>query len=182
MVETVLDMPVYYYEWRGSSSSNGRRRGSVASTASSSAAAAAAAATQDIPLAADSFIDEYNLSSSLPTNTSSLGRGGTRIRSGGGGGGSSSGFGVAGLYDEQNENLGTGVMDQYLQKKNSTFRPDILPGYHPDDLIDYGWDDFGDTTPNGGGDDDGENSNNNDNDNITSDRKSSTGSKKNTKK
>mmetsp|Transcript_21761 Transcript_21761/g.51359 ORF Transcript_21761/g.51359 Transcript_21761/m.51359 type:complete len:433 (-) Transcript_21761:169-1467(-) len=135
MVETVLDMPVYYYEWHGSASGRG------AASASTSASA-----TQDIPLAADSFIDEYNLSSSLPNSTSPPGRGRG---------------GVAGLY-EQNENPGTGVMDQYLQKKNSTFRPDPLPGYHPDDLIDYGWDDFGDSTTNGGDDD--ENANGSDND------------------
>mmetsp|Transcript_18341 Transcript_18341/g.42281 ORF Transcript_18341/g.42281 Transcript_18341/m.42281 type:complete len:381 (-) Transcript_18341:61-1203(-) len=37
-------------------------------------------------------------------------------------------------------------MDQYMGRKNtkSTFVEDPLPGYHPDDLIDYGWmDDFG---------------------------------------
>ena len=36
-------------------------------------------------------------------------------------------------------------MDQYMGRKNkkSTFVQDPLPGYHPDDLIDYGWmDDF----------------------------------------
>jgi len=36
-------------------------------------------------------------------------------------------------------------MDQYMgrKNKNSTFIKDPLPGYHPDDLIDYGWmDDF----------------------------------------
>ena len=36
-------------------------------------------------------------------------------------------------------------MDQYMGRKNkkSTFVEDPLPGYHPDDLIDYGWmDDF----------------------------------------
>lgn len=32
-------------------------------------------------------------------------------------------------------------MDQYMGRKNkkSTFVDDPLPGYHPDDLIDYGW-------------------------------------------
>jgi len=32
-------------------------------------------------------------------------------------------------------------MDQYMgrKNKNSTFVQDPLPGYHPDDLIDYGW-------------------------------------------
>ena len=32
-------------------------------------------------------------------------------------------------------------MDQYMgrKNKNSTFIEDPLPGYHPDDLIDYGW-------------------------------------------
>eukprot|EP00980_Cylindrotheca_fusiformis_P024249 scaffold11680_cov142-Cylindrotheca_fusiformis.AAC.7 len=34
-------------------------------------------------------------------------------------------------------------MDKFLnKKKNSTFKPDPLKGYHPDDLVDYGWDDF----------------------------------------
>ena len=37
------------------------------------------------------------------------------------------------------------AMDKFSTRK-STFRPDPLPGYHPDDLIDYGWDDFDDPT------------------------------------
>lgn len=40
-------------------------------------------------------------------------------------------------------------MDQYMgrKNKNSTFVQDPLPGYHPDDLIDYGWmDDFKEET------------------------------------
>lgn len=39
-------------------------------------------------------------------------------------------------------------MDQYMgrKNKNSTYVEDPLPGYHPDDLIDYGWmDDFDET-------------------------------------
>merc|ERR1712003_77216 len=38
-------------------------------------------------------------------------------------------------------------MDQYMGRKNkkSTFIEDPLPGYHPDDLIDYAWmDNFND--------------------------------------
>ena len=34
-------------------------------------------------------------------------------------------------------------MDKFLKRKNSTFKPDPLKGFHPDDLIDYHWDDFG---------------------------------------
>lgn len=39
-------------------------------------------------------------------------------------------------------------MDQYMGRKNkkSTFVQDPLPGYHPDDLIDYGWMDGFDET------------------------------------
>jgi hypothetical protein len=36
--------------------------------------------------------------------------------------------------------------DPYMRnnrQRTSTYRPDPLPGYHPDDLKDYGWDDFG---------------------------------------
>lgn len=111
MVETVLDMPVYYYEW-GTTTTGGRVGGE------------AFGGGENIPLAAESFVDEYNLAS--PSSSPST-RGG-----------------VAGLY-EHNDNPGTGVMDPFMQKKkNSNFRPDPLPGYHPDDLIDFGWDDFGD--------------------------------------
>jgi hypothetical protein len=35
-------------------------------------------------------------------------------------------------------------MDQYMRKnKKSTYQPNPLPGFHPDDLKDYAWDDFG---------------------------------------
>ena len=34
--------------------------------------------------------------------------------------------------------------DRFLNKRKSTYMPDPLKGYHPDDLIDYGWDDFED--------------------------------------
>jgi hypothetical protein len=144
MVETVLDMPVHYYEWRrqnrGRGGGGGLGGGFAKNDTGSVAAAAVAgadAAAQDVPLAADSFIDQYNLSSSLPnlnrnSNTNSTNHGRSR------------GGGMAGWYG-QNDNVGTGVMDPFLQKKNSTFRPDPLPGYHPDDLIDYGWDDFSDS-------------------------------------
>jgi len=34
-------------------------------------------------------------------------------------------------------------MDKFLnKKKKSTYKPDLLKGYHPDDLVDYGWDTF----------------------------------------
>jgi hypothetical protein len=33
-------------------------------------------------------------------------------------------------------------MDKFGKSKNSNFKPDPLKGFHPDDLIDYGWDDF----------------------------------------
>jgi hypothetical protein len=34
-------------------------------------------------------------------------------------------------------------MDPWLnKKKNSTYQPDPLKGYHPDDLVDYAWDNF----------------------------------------
>jgi hypothetical protein len=43
----------------------------------------------------------------------------------------------------------TSSMDQYMHNKNkgggaevADFQPDPLPGFHPDDLKDYGWDDF----------------------------------------
>jgi hypothetical protein len=80
MVETVLDMPIHFYDW-----------GNV-----------------DVEmLRADSFIDE------LPPGM---------------------------LSRDIHSN-----MDQYMRKnKKSTYRPDPLPGYHPDDLIDDAWDDFGD--------------------------------------
>ena len=34
-----------------------------------------------------------------------------------------------------------GNMDKFLSKKKSTFRPDPLKGFHPDDLIDEIWED-----------------------------------------
>lgn len=80
MVETVLDMPIYFYDWGNAEVEDAMIRGT------------------------DSFVDE------LPPGMSrSL------------------------------------EMDQYMRKnnRNSTFRPDPLPGFHPDDLVDYGWDDFG---------------------------------------
>jgi hypothetical protein len=170
MVETVLDMPVHYYEWRrqnrgrgsGGSRSGGLGGGLAKNDADSAAAAAAGAdaAAQDVPLAADSFIDQYNLSSTLPnlsrnSNTNSTNHG--RSRGGGRGGG------MAAWY-EQNDNNGTGVMDPFLRKKNSTFRPDPLPGYHPDDLIYYGWDDFCDNKKTNG-------KNNDDDDKDTTEKK-----------
>jgi hypothetical protein len=40
----------------------------------------------------------------------------------------------------------TSDMDKFVgRKKKSTFQPDPLKGYHPDDLVDYAWDDFEDT-------------------------------------
>lgn len=37
----------------------------------------------------------------------------------------------------------SGDMDKFLnKKKNSTFKPDPLKGFHPDDLVDHAWDDF----------------------------------------
>jgi hypothetical protein len=77
MVETVLDMPIHFYDW-----------GNVD--------------VEDTMLRADSFID------ALPP----------------------------GMSPADN-------MDQYMRKnKKSNYQPDPLPGFHPDDLIDYGWDDF----------------------------------------
>ena len=40
----------------------------------------------------------------------------------------------------------TPEMDQFLGRKNSTFKPDPLKGYHPDDLIDFSWDETDKTT------------------------------------
>jgi hypothetical protein len=37
-------------------------------------------------------------------------------------------------------------MDKFLKRKNSTFKPDPLKGYHPDDLIDFSWDETDRTT------------------------------------
>jgi hypothetical protein len=48
---------------------------------------------------------------------------------------------------EDTPDVDTRGMDRFLKKKNSTFKPDPLKGYHPDDLIDYIWDDFGDPEP-----------------------------------
>ena len=39
-------------------------------------------------------------------------------------------------------------MDKFLKRKNSTFKPDPLKGFHPDDLKDNIWDDFKDKTDN----------------------------------
>mmetsp|Transcript_11659 Transcript_11659/g.21509 ORF Transcript_11659/g.21509 Transcript_11659/m.21509 type:complete len:194 (-) Transcript_11659:479-1060(-) len=78
IVETVLDMPIHFYDWGN-------------------------ADVEDAILRADSFVDE------LPPRMSSAGN----------------------------------TMDQYMRKNTkSTFQPDPLPGFHPDDLVDYGWDDF----------------------------------------
>ncbi len=38
------------------------------------------------------------------------------------------------------------TMDKFGNKRKSTFQPDALKGFHSDDLIDYGWDDFGTAT------------------------------------
>ena len=87
IVETVLDMPIHFYDW-GNDEVN-----------------------MMVLQPSDSFVDN------LP--------GGTRTKGG-----------VA----TPSEN-----MDQYMgrKNKNSNFKADPLPGYHPDDLIDYGWmDDF----------------------------------------
>jgi hypothetical protein len=82
MVETVLDMPIYFYDWGN---------------------------TDDIHLLRpESFVDELStrgVTTALPNHR-----------------------------------------DPYMRKNNkqsSTYRPDPLPGFHPDDLKDYGWDDFG---------------------------------------
>ena len=40
------------------------------------------------------------------------------------------------------DNIRMRTMDKFANKKNSTFRPDPLKGFHSDDLVDYGWDDF----------------------------------------
>lgn len=40
------------------------------------------------------------------------------------------------------DNIQMKTMDKFANKKNSTFRADPLKGFHNDDLIDYGWDDF----------------------------------------
>lgn len=40
----------------------------------------------------------------------------------------------------------TPEMDKFLKRKNSTFKPDPLKGYHPDDLIDFSWDETDRTT------------------------------------
>lgn len=81
MVETVLDMPIHFYDW-----------GNTDDT---------------MMIQSDSFVDA--LPSSMTRTNKAV------------------------------------EMDQYMKRKNikSTFRPDPLPGFHPDDLIDYGWDDFG---------------------------------------
>jgi hypothetical protein len=79
MVETVLDVPIYFYDWGNA----------------------------DVHmLVPESFVDE------LPPGM-------------------------------------TSSMDQYMHNKNkgggaevADFQPDPLPGFHPDDLKDYGWDDF----------------------------------------
>jgi len=87
IVETVLDMPIYFYDW-GNDEVN-----------------------MMVLQPSDSFVDN------LPAGTRTKG-------------------GVAAPSDN---------MDQYMgrKNKNSTFKVDPLPGYHPDDLIDYGWmDDF----------------------------------------
>ena len=88
IVETVLDMPIHFYDW-GNESTN-------------------MMALQP----SDSIVD------SLPI-------------------GQQGGIGMGSTPSDN--------MDQYMgrKNKNSTFIEDPLPGYHPDDLIDYGWmDDF----------------------------------------
>jgi hypothetical protein len=40
------------------------------------------------------------------------------------------------------DNMQMKTMDKFANKKNSTFRPDPLKGFHSDDLVDFGWDDF----------------------------------------
>lgn len=89
IVETVLDIPIHFYDW-GNESVN-------------------MMALQP----SDSIVD------SLPPGAANPLKG-------------------AGVAPSDN-------MDQYMGRKNkkSTFIEDPLPGYHPDDLIDYGWmDDF----------------------------------------
>jgi hypothetical protein len=77
MVETVLDLPIYFYDWGN---------------------------TNIQMIRPESFIDE------LPSGGMTW----------------------------------AGQRDPYLrQNKRSTYQPDPLPGFHPDDLKDYGWDDFG---------------------------------------
>lgn len=34
------------------------------------------------------------------------------------------------------------TMDKFSNKRKSTYHPDLLKGFHPDDLVDYGWDSF----------------------------------------
>lgn len=34
------------------------------------------------------------------------------------------------------------TMDKFTNKRKSTFKPDVLKGFHPDDLVDFGWDNF----------------------------------------
>jgi hypothetical protein len=78
MVETVLDMPIHFYDWGNSD-------------------------VEDALLRVDSFVDNLPRSMRAPSDN----------------------------------------MDQYMRKnKKSTFQPDPLPGFHPDDMVDYGWNDF----------------------------------------
>jgi hypothetical protein len=85
MVETVLDMPIYFYDW----------------------------GNPNIDLfRPESYVDE------LPR------------------GGNDGGNGMALPHSR----------DPYMRKnsnKQSMYQPNPLPGFHPDDLKDYGWDEFG---------------------------------------
>ena len=90
-VETVLDMPIYFYDW-------------------------------------GNFEDEHNpffhdpLIETFPTME---GSGGLELKN-------------------MSNNNSTSDPFLHQSKKKSAFKPDPLKGYHPDDLIDYAWDDFDD--------------------------------------
>jgi len=89
IVETVLDIPIHFYDW-GNTNTN-----------------------MMVLQPSDSIVNSLSSGASNPTKG-----------------------GIGAPSDN---------MDQYMgrKNKNSTFVEDPLPGYHPDDLIDYGWmDDF----------------------------------------
>ena len=78
LVETVLDLPIHFYDWGNAEIENS--------------------------MFAESMVDDLNM-------------------------------------EKMEEELKNSIV---RRKKNSKFKPDPLPGYDPDDLIDYGWDDFDD--------------------------------------
>lgn len=46
------------------------------------------------------------------------------------------------IEDLPMDNMRLQQMDKFSKKKGSTFKPDPLLGFHPEDLVDYHWDDF----------------------------------------